>query len=103
MLLLSAEESKKNTFEGKNWMFLDTLDEKSWQDFLSEFNQKVGLEAILDDFKREMWSTVIKFGESVLIGTGLNEKARNELLEMMISLREPKQKTGPTHVKIALL
>ena len=42
MLLLSAEESKKNSFEGNKWMFLDTLDENLWQDFLSEFNQKNG-------------------------------------------------------------
>ena len=39
MLLLSAEESKKNSFEGNKMMFLDTLDENLWQDFLSEFNQ----------------------------------------------------------------
>ena len=93
MLLLSAEESKKNTFEGNKWMFLDTLDEKAWQDFLSEFNQKIGCEAKLEDFKEELWSPMMKFGEPALIGTGLDEKARKELLEKMISLREPKQKT----------
>ena len=36
---------------------------------------------------------MIKFREPVLIITGLDEKARKELLEKMISLREPKQKT----------
>ena len=51
MLFLSAEESKKNTFDGKNWMFLDTLDEKSWQDLWSKFNQKLGREVKLEDFK----------------------------------------------------
>ena len=29
MILLSAEESKKNAFEGNKWMFLNTLDEKA--------------------------------------------------------------------------
>ena len=82
MLLLSAEERKKNTFEGNKWMFLDMLDEKAWQDFLSEFNQRVGRETKLEDFKEELWSTVMKFG-----------KARKELLEKMISLMELKQKT----------
>ena len=28
MKLLSAEESKRNAFVGKKWMFLNTLDEK---------------------------------------------------------------------------
>ena len=88
MLLLSEEESKKNTFEGNKWMFLDTLDEKAWQDFLSEFNHEWAR-----DFKEDMWSRVMKYGEPVLIGNGLDEKARKELLEKMISLREPKQKT----------
>ena len=73
-LLVSAEESKKNTFEGNKWIFLHKLDEKSWQDFSSEFNQKVGREAKLEDFERELWSTVIKFGEPVLVGTGIDEK-----------------------------
>ena len=39
MMLLSAEESKRNTFEGNKWMLLNTLDEKAWQDFLSEFQE----------------------------------------------------------------
>ena len=65
ILLLSAEESQKNTFEGNKRMFLDTLDEKAWQDFLSEFNQRVGRETKLEDFKEELWSTVMKFGETV--------------------------------------
>ena len=67
MLLLSVEESKENNFEGNKWTFLDTLDERAWQDFLSEFNQRVGREIKLEDFKEELWSTVMKFGEPVLI------------------------------------
>ena len=74
-------------------MFFDSLDEKAWQDFLSEFNQRVGHETKLEQFKEKLWSTVMKYGEPVLIGTGLDERARKELLEKMISLREPKQKT----------
>ena len=93
MIFLSAKESKKSAFEGKKWMFLNTLDEKAWQDFLSEFNQRVKSETKLDDFKGELWNTVVKFGEPVLMGTGLDEKARKELLERMISLREPEHKT----------
>ena len=60
MLLLSAEESKKNLFEGNKWIFLDTLDGRAWQDFLSEFNQRVGRATKLEDFKEELWSTVMK-------------------------------------------
>ena len=32
MILLSAEERQKNTFEGNKSMFLGTLDEKAWRD-----------------------------------------------------------------------
>ena len=56
--------------ESDKWMFVNTLDEKAWQDFLIEFNQKVGREAKLEDLKEELWSTVVKFGEPVLMGTG---------------------------------
>ena len=93
MILLSAEESKKNAFEGIKWMFLNTLDEKAWQDFLSEFNQRLKSETMLEEFKEELWNTVVMFGEPVLMGTGLDENARKELLGKMIKLREPEQKT----------
>ena len=65
MILLSAKESKKNAFEGNKWMFLNTLDEKAWREFLSEFNQKAETEATLESFKEELWDTVVKFGEPV--------------------------------------
>ena len=94
MILLSTEESKKNTFEGNKSMFLGTLDEKAWREFLSEFNQETESETTLDDFKEELWNTVVKFGEPVLMGTGLDEKARTELLSKMVKLRETRQKTG---------
>ena len=93
MKLLSSEESKKNAFEGNKWMFLNTLDEKAWRDFLSEFNQRMKSETTLEDFKEELWETVVKFGEPVLMSTGLDEKAREELLSKMIKLREEKRKT----------
>ena len=85
MILLSAKESKKNAFEGNKWMFLDTLDEKALREFLSEFNQKAKTEATLESFKEELWDTVVKFGEPILMGTGLDEKARKELLSRMKS------------------
>ena len=93
MKLLSTEESKRNAFEGNKWMFLNTLDEKAWRDFLSEFDQRVKSETTLEDFKEELWNTVVKFGEHVLMGTGLDEKARKELLGKMSKLRETEQKT----------
>ena len=99
MILLSAKESKKNVFEGNKWMFLDTLDEKAWREILSEFNQKAKTEATLESFKEELWDTVVKFGEPVLLGTGLAEKARKELLSRMIKLRETEQKTRDDECK----
>ena len=93
MKLLSAEESKRNAFEGNKWMFLNTLDEKEWRGFLSEFDQRVKSETTLEDFKEELWNTVVKFGESVLMGTGLDKKAIKELLSKIIKLRETEQKT----------
>ena len=36
----------------------------------------------------------MKFGEPVLIGTGLDGKVRRGLLEKMIGLRKQKQDTG---------
>ena len=99
----STEESKKNTFEGNKSMFLGTLNEKAWREFLSELNQKMESEITLDDFKEELWSTVVKYGEPVLMGTGLDEKARKELLNKMVKLRETRQKTGMINVKTALL
>ena len=98
-ILLSAEERQKNTFEGNKDMFLGTLDEKAWRDFLSEFDQKTKSETTLDNFKEELWNTVVKFGEPVLMATGLAEKARKELLSKMVKLRETRQKTKDDECK----
>ena len=92
MILLSAEERQKNTFEGNKDVFLGTLDEKAWRDFLSEFDQEMKSETTLDNFKEELWNTVVNFGEPVLMATGLDEKARKELLSKMVKLRETRRK-----------
>ena len=63
------------------------------REFLSEFNQKTRSETTLEDFKEELCDTVVKFGKPVLIGTGLNEKARKELLSKMVKLEETERKT----------
>ena len=53
----------------------------------------------IDAFKQEMWNTVVKFGEPVLIATGLDEKGRKGLLEKMIGLRKQKQDAGANQCK----
>ena len=57
----------------------------------------------LDNFKEELWDTVVGFGEPVRMATGLDEEARGELLEKMVHLREQKQSNGAKSCKIALL
>ena len=99
MILLSSEESEKNTFEGNKTMFLGTLDENAWREFLREFNREVNSEITLDNFKEELWNTVVKFGEPVLMGTGLDEKARGELLSKMVELRKAPLKTKEDECK----
>ena len=93
MIFLSAERREKNTFEGNRDAFLGTLDEDAWREFLSDFNREVNDETTLDDFKEELWDTVVKFGELVLMGTGLEEKARGELLSKMVELRKASRKS----------
>ena len=55
--------------------------------------------AQLDEFKEELWDTVAKFGEPVLIGIELDEKVKKELLEKIVSLRKQKQNTGANPCK----
>ena len=93
MIFLSAERREKNTFEGNRDAFLGTLDEDAWRKFLSDFNREVDDETTLDDFKEELRDTVVKFGEPVLMGTGLEENARGELLSKMVELRKASRKT----------
>ena len=99
MMILSAEEREKNTFEGNKTMFLGTLDENAWREFLRDFNREVNSEITLDNFKDELWDTVVKFGELVLMGTGLDEKARGELLSKMVELRKAPVKTKEDEYK----
>ena len=56
-------------------------------------------EITLDDFKEELWDTMVKFGERVLMGTGLEEKARRELLSKMVELRKASRKTKEDECK----
>ena len=93
MIFLSAEKREKNTFEGNRDAFLGTLDADAWRRFLSDFNREVDDDTTLDDFKEELWDTVVKFGEPILMGTGLEEKARGELLSKMVELRKAPRKT----------
>ena len=80
-------------------MFLGTLDENTWREFLREFNRELNSEITLDNFKEELWSTVVNFGEPVLMGTGLDEKARGELLSKMVELRKAPLKTKEDECK----
>ena len=93
MIFLSAEKREKNTFEGNKDAFIGTLDADAWRRFLSDFNREVDDDTTLDDFKEELWDTVAKFGEPILMGTGLEEKARGELLSKMVELRKAPRKT----------
>ena len=72
-----------------------TTNNKAWRQFLCDFNQETKSETTLHNFKEEVWNTVVKFVEPVLMGTGLDEKARKELLNKnkMVKLRETRQKT----------
>ena len=93
MIFLSVERREKNTFEGNKDAFLGTLDKDAWRRFLSDFNLEVDEDTLLDDFKEELWDTAAKFGEPGLMGTGLEEKARGELLSKMVELRKVSRKT----------
>ena len=99
VILVSAEGREKNTFEGNRDMFLGTLDEGAWREFLSDFNREVDGEVTLDGFKDDLWDTEVKFGEPVLMGTGLKEKARGELLSKMVELRKASRKTKEDECK----
>ena len=47
----------------------------------------------LDKFKDELWDTVVKFEEPLLMGTCLDEKARKELLSKLVELKKKAQPT----------
>ena len=99
MILLSAEEKERNSFEGNKTMFLGTLDGDAWREFLREFNREVNSETTLGDFKEKLWDTVVKFGEALLMGTSLDKKARKELLSKLVELRKAQQMTRDDECK----
>ena len=67
--------------------------------FLREFNREVNSETTLDDFKDELWDTVVKFGEPLLMGTCLDEKARKELVSKLVELRKAQPTTRDDECK----
>ena len=66
-----------------------------------EFNRKV--EGKEKEFKEELWDIVVGLGEPILMGTGLNKVAREELLSKMIHIRERGRTLNLDPVRIALL
>ena len=94
MVLLTDEAREENTFQGNKDMWLITLDDEAWRSLLDEFNERVENKVGVDDFKKELWNKVVKFGEPVLIATGLDEKGRKGLLEKIIRLSKQKQDAG---------
>ena len=66
---------------------------------MREFNQETKSEITLNNFKEELWSTVVKFREPVLMATRLDEKATGELLSKMVELRKAQPKTKEDECK----
>ena len=66
-----------------------------------EFNRKVEWKE--KEFKEELWDIVVGLGEPILMGTGLNKEAREELLSKMILFRERGRILNLDPVRIALL
>ena len=58
--------------------------------FRERISQKEERKVKVDDFKEELWDTVVRFGGPVLMATGLDEEAKEELLGKFIHLRETK-------------
>ena len=99
MVLLTDEAREENTFQGNKDMFLSTLDEEAWRNFLDVFNEGVENKVGVDDFKEDLWNTVVKFMEPVLVATGLDKKGSKGLLEKMIGLRKQNQDAGANPCK----
>ena len=73
------------------------MDQEGWQKFVIEFNRK--LERKEEEFMEELWGIVVGFGVSILMGTGLDKEAREELLSKMIHIRETRPNTEPRSSK----
>ena len=99
MILLSAEGKEKNTFEGNKTMFLNTLDQEGWQEFLSKIIRKLERKVEVDEFKEEWRDTVVEFGEPIMMGTGLDKAAREYLLNKVVHIRETRPNAEPKPCK----
>ena len=53
----------------------------------------------VEEFKEELWDIVVKFGEPILMRTGLDKVAREELPRKMIHIQETRPKTEPKSCK----
>ena len=56
-------------------MFLSTLYQDGWQEFLIEFNRKVERKVDIEEFEEELWDIVVEFVEPILMATGLDKEA----------------------------
>ena len=99
LVFLSSESKKESTFEANKTMFMSTLDQDGWQKFLMELDQKVERKVDVEEFKEELWDIVVEFGEPILMRSGLDKEAREELLSKMIHIRETRPNTEPRFCK----
>ena len=84
---MTAKEKTPLRQQGKKTMFLNTLDQEQLQKFLIEFNRKLERKVEDEEFKEELWDIVVEFGEPILMGTGLDKEAREQLLSKIIHIR----------------
>ena len=81
-VFLSDVPREVKTLEGNNSTILNSIEPDQWDALLFEFNKRV---------QRKWMSTNSWFGELVLMGTGLDRTAREELLNRMVQIRETRQ------------
>ena len=93
MVLLSDKARAKIT------VFLYTLDKKGWLELLSKFDQKLERKIEVDEFKKELWDTVVEFGEPISLATGQDENAREELPSKMVHMRGTRTNIEPKPFK----
>ena len=53
----------------------------------------------VDEFKEELWDTVVEFGEPISLATGQDENAREELPSKMVHMRETRTNIEPKPCK----
>ena len=49
----------------------------------------------VEEFEEELWEIVVEFGELIVMGTGLDKEAREELLSKVFHIREMRPNTEP--------